>query len=191
MALSIVQICNLALARIGVTDGIAALSDNLAEARACQLAYEPCRDDLIGSYDWPFARRSAALGLVAEDPTEEWGYSFRVPSDCLLARRIDQGGDYEIAGDSSGRLLYANAEAVTLSYTARIDDVGLIPHQVAMALAWRMAVELAPALAKTESAADRAQVNYQRALATALHTCMNEPRKPAAADAEAVAAREA
>ena len=144
MALSIVQICNLALARIGVTDGIADLSDNTAEARAC-----------------------------------------------LLARRIDQDGAFEIAGDSSGRLLYANADTVTLSYTARIDDVGLIPHQVAMALAWRMAVELAPALAKTESAADRAQVNYQRALATAMHTCLNEPKKAASADAEAVSAREA
>lgn len=191
MTLSIVQICNLALARIGVTDGIAALSDNTAEARACSLIYEPCRDDLIGSYDWPFARRSAALGLVAEDPAEGWAYSFRVPSDCLVARKIDQDAPYAIAGDGSGRLLYANLTEATLAYTARIDDVGLLPHQVAMALAWRMAVELAPALAKTESAADRAQVNYQRALATALHTCLNEPRQSAAADAEAVAAREA
>lgn len=191
MALSIVQICNLALARIGITDGIAALSDDTAEARACNLIYEPCRDDLIGSYDWPFARRTAALGLVAEDPAENWAYSYRIPSDCLLARRIDQGAEYAIAGDSSGRLLYANLDAVTLTYTARIDDVGLLPHQVAMALAWRLAVELAPALAKTEAAADRATVNYQRALATALHTCLNEPHRTTTTDAEAVSAREA
>lgn len=190
MALSTVQISNLALARIGILQGIDDLEEASDEARACNLLFNPCRDDLIGAHDWPFARRTSVLGLTAEDPESGWAYAYRLPSDCLVARSIGDKVAFKITSDASGGLLYANTNPATLVYTARIEDVALLPHDVAMLLAARLAVDLAPALSRSASIAESAGGRYRTAIAEATTTRQNEQEPEAPREAEAIAERE-
>lgn len=190
MALSSVQISNLALARIGIMQGIDDLDEASDEARACNLHFEACRDDLLCALDAPFARRTAGLGLVANDPEGGWAYSYRLPSDCLVARTIGHKVAFKITGDASGGLLYANTNPATLIYTARIADVALLPHDVALLLASRLAVDIAPALARTDAVVARAKQRYDSDMVAATTTRQNEPEQNTPPEAEAVAERE-
>jgi hypothetical protein len=190
MPLSAVQISNLALARIGIQQSIDDLEEASAEARACNLAFGPCRDELLEGFPWPFANRTAVLGLVAEDPTDTWAYAYRTPSDCLIARSLGDDIPFAISGDSSGGLIYANIEPATLEYTASITDPGLWPVSFGQALAWRVALDIAPGLARTEGVIDRVERSFRRALADAQTNRFNEPAREAADDAEAIRDRE-
>lgn len=189
MALTAVQICNLALAHIGITQAIADLDEASNEAQTCKLLFEPCRDDLLGGHEWPFMNRTADLGLVATDPTTAWAYSYRLPADCFVARSIGDAVPFTITSDSAGMLLYCSINPATLTYSAQVTDPALLPHDVAMALSWRMAMDLAPALSRTEGAADRAERGYLKALNNALSNRLNEAEYPAPDDAETITGR--
>lgn len=192
MPLSQVQICNLALGRIGITQYIESVDENSAEAKACSQLFDPCLQDLLTSHDWPFTNRESELGLVSEDPTPEWSYSFRLPADCLKAGYITNEDNipFAIASDASGGLLYANIEEVTLQYTANIEDVGLLPIDVGWALAGMIAVELAPALSRSESVTERARQWYLSKLRDALTNRLNEEVREDPPEAEAISGRE-
>lgn len=91
--LSDVQICNLALSRIGIQQVILSLNppDNSVSAAQCSLWYGFCRDYLLRAFAWPWAIQWAALTQVSITGTPanwEWDYSYRWPVDCLTVRRI-------------------------------------------------------------------------------------------------------
>lgn len=191
MPLSAVQISNLALARIGILQGIDDLNEASDEARACSLAFDPCLDELMTQHDWPFiSNRTAGLGLVATDVSDAWSYSYRLPSDYLMAGDLGEGIPFQISSDDSGALLLANINPATLTYRARITDVALLPHDVAMVLAGRLSVEIAPALSRTDAVVERATKRYERDLAVAIANRQNEPVADQTRDAESVSARE-
>ena len=196
MALSVVQLCNLALSRIGISQTIDDLEEGSAEALACKTVYEASRDGALADYAWPFAERQAALGLAATLSGSEWAYSLRRPPDCLRALRVISGSrtgpgiPYAIGSDSAGGLIYCDQSIATLIYTARLEDPGLWSQTFAMALAWRIAMDLAPALARSDAAAERAERQYGKALSSALSNRLNERQTPADDLADAIACRE-
>jgi hypothetical protein len=190
MPLSAVQISNLALARIGILQGIDDLDEASDEARACSLAFEACRDEVLSVHEWPFSTRTAVLGLVATDPTDSWSYAYRLPSDYLTAKSIGKDVPFTIASDSGGGLLYCNSNPATLEYFVRIDDPALLPIDVAMLLVARLAVEIAPALSRTDAVVARAQQRYKTALDEAVSNRMAEPGNDDPRDAEAISGRE-
>ena len=150
------SICNLALAHLGVTKSIENLdTDDSAEATVCRRFYETTKDSVLRDYPWPFAQKSATLNLVANNPTTEWNYSYRYPTDCLMIRRIYSGlrtdtNDtrvrYEITRDSSGRLIYSDEQTPVCEYTMRNDDPEQYPPDFQMALSYRIAFYIAPAV---------------------------------------------
>jgi len=59
-----VQICNLALAKVGVEgSGISSLSDSNENARKCNLFYEPCRDLIMSQHPWKFALKRVVYDI--------------------------------------------------------------------------------------------------------------------------------
>lgn len=191
MPLSDVQICNLALARIGILQGIDDLEEASDEARACSLVFDACLDELLTAHAWPFlSSRTSTLGLVEEEPDETWAYSYRQPSDCLVAISLGDAVPYAMSSDDVGGLILTNVSPATLTYRARLDDVALLPPDVAMVLAGRLAVEIGPALSRSDGVVERARARYERDLARAIATRQNEPVAGATRDAEAIADRE-
>ena len=95
MAASSAVIANKALRHLGVTSTITTLStDTTAAGKACQSVLTACIQETLTAHDWSCARKQATLTLIetfAESETKEWEYSYRLPTDCLVPRRILNG----------------------------------------------------------------------------------------------------
>lgn len=199
---SAVEICNLALSHLGVGKEIANLTtERSEESAACRRFYESARDAVLRDYPWPFTTKISALGLVAADPNDEWGFSYRYPTDALKLRRIPSGirndnrqsrVPFKLAQDSSGLIIYTDAENAQIEYTARSEDPGLYPADFVMALSFRLAVYIAPRVTGGDpfKMGDRARTMYQYELQMAQGNATNEEQAEEVPDAELIRARE-
>src|SRR3990172_6032289 len=127
-----VDICNMALSHLGNSKEIAILAtEKSEEAAACRRFYETARDTVLRDFAWPFATRILSLGLVEEDPNDEWAYAYRYPTDCLLLRRLLSGlrhdnrqsrAPYRVARDDDGLVIYTDLAEAQMEYTVRETD---------------------------------------------------------------------
>ena len=195
---SVVQICNMALSRIGNSQRIDSLTERSIQAEQCSLFYEQTRDTVLRDFNWPFATKFQVLAEVATNPDPSHAYSYAMPTDCLKARGIvDQlfpvSSQYVgawadepvmrinravipfrvIQGDST-RLIATSVSPATLEYTARIEDPGLFDSMFISALAWKLAVELSLPLAKEQNVAASCEQQYQSTLLAAAAVAFNE-----------------
>lgn len=201
MATTVAAICNLALLHCGVTRRITDIdNDNTNESRACVTSYPIARDDVLESVEWPFATATVALALVTDytattDPYE-WAYAYRLPSDCIKARHIvssvrrnDLTPKFSLAQDADGLLLVTDEVDPTLVYTKRWEDPARYAASFANAIAWRMAVDLAPALSRDLAWAERAEQRAPFALSSAAAKAFNGIIEDDLPDAESTQAR--
>lgn len=210
MAASDTEICNRALGQLGNCKQIASLADKSNEARACTLYYAGARDAVLSAFPWGFATRTIALTLVAEQPTPEWAYSYRYPTDALTIVRLPSGvapltWDYppcgigwsvkpvpfRIVSDASGKLIYANLSDATAEYTARIEDPTQFSEDFVEALACKLAAEMAPLVTGGDAfkLGQQAYQRYQVALTAARTRAANEEREGPPPDSDLVTAR--
>jgi hypothetical protein len=160
-----VDICNMALDRIGSTDNIGDLDEESTAAEKCKFWYPICRDQTLRDFPWNFARRSGALAQVTGDAPPGWAFQYRYPSDCLTARQVtDAGGTrlpwcalapgqsflqwippripFDISSDDSGRLILTDMEEAYLVHTVRLTNLDIWDETAKSALAWKLANEL-------------------------------------------------
>lgn len=205
MATSAVSICNLGLSRIGISAAIVALSESSQEAVACNAIYEQVRDQVLRDFPWPFATKYVELGLVtaAADEDElpawgnEWAYAYRYPSDCIKLRRLTTGDrtgrtrvPFKLGNDDSGRLIFTDQADAILLYTKRFTDPAHFDATFASAVAWKMAIELAPPLARSAAERERAINGYNTEIAQARVDALNEEVDDEDAEASWIADRE-
>ena len=209
MADSVAAIFNLALSHVGSSKEVQLDTENSADANACRRFYEQARDEVIEAFPWPFATVRATLGLVATDPTPEWSYSYRYPSDCLSVRRLgttltsfrnpgpQQIIPYKIGRDSQGQLIYtdvgtANYGPAALEYVQRITDVTQFSSTFVAALALLLASYIAPRVTGGDPLHLGAQAlnRYRGAILTAQANALNDEQPDIHPDAEWVIDRE-
>jgi hypothetical protein len=199
MAASATEIGNLALAHLGSGVQIASLTERSAEARAVSLWYAQTRDEVLGAFPWPFALRTVELGLVQENPTDEWGFSYRYPAAALTIWRIvgfDRIGrgvlewncwpwaavlsppPFRVLSDDLGQLVYCDLDAVTVEYTVRLETVERFPADFVNAIALKLAEHMGPLVTKGDQfkLGARAGQLYVAALAAAQARAANEER---------------
>lgn len=91
-----VQIANMALMRVGVTQTLVSaaggqFTDQSATAQIMNVWYWQDRDAELTEYPWPWASKYVPLAQVSAQQipaNPEWGVSYRYPTDCLAVRRI-------------------------------------------------------------------------------------------------------
>ena len=138
MAVSVVSICNLALAKLGAYP-ISSLTEQSKEARLCNVFYEQLRDEVLRAHPWNFAEKRATLALT---DTTDFGYSYAyaLPSDCIACRYLsDSTAVFSVVGTT----LQTDDATGELVYTARITDPTYFDNLFIGALAARLAAELA------------------------------------------------
>jgi hypothetical protein len=150
------EICNLALAHLGSTKFVADVdTEQSTEASLFNRFYELARRQTMADAPWPFASQIDALGLVEEDPNDEWGFSYRYPSGAVTFKRILSGSrtdtrqsrvSFKESSDITGRLILTDAVDAEGEWTADIDDTSLFTDAFTMALSYRIAVYMAPSL---------------------------------------------
>jgi hypothetical protein len=204
-------ICNLALAHVGNTKGISNIdTDTSVEANMCRLFYDQCLLDMFESFQWPFARTRAELGLVEEDPTPNWKYSYRMPADAgrmiaigdtnlFIAWDFNWAGNwtdngmglmkiplplYEIVSDNAGKLIYTQIADAVIYYERRVTNPTLWPVSFANALAWRLAAEIALPLSRDPKIAQNAERKYELEISRAYAAQLNESPTEVLEDSE-------
>lgn len=180
------EIANLALSHLGVGKEISNLdTDSSSEGSVCRRFYDTCLEATLRDFPWPFATKIAALGLVEEDPNDEWGYSYRYPSDCLKLRRIlsglrtdtnDTRSPYKVSRDSAGLLIFSDQEDAELEYTLLNLDPEQYPADFVLALSFRMAHYIAPTVTSGDpfGLGQRAMQMYEYEISRAARTGINE-----------------
>jgi hypothetical protein len=198
MALTDIQICNMALAHLGQTKFIASLTERSVAAELCNQFYEQARNFALEDFPWPFATKYGTLGLVEEDPNDDWTYSYRYPSDCMAVRRIVTGlgranpkpPPFEIGADDNGRLIYTDQEDAVIRYTRLVEDAALYPAVFGEAVSWWLAGLLAPGLAKDRKQAQTAFQMYEIIKGQAYAQQLNEQQQTDEPESEFIRARE-
>lgn len=197
MALTDIDICNMALVHLGQTKFIAALTERSPAASLCNQLYPQARNFALEDFPWGFANKYAVLGLVEEDPNDDWDYSYRYPSDCVAVRRIvtalgrsdPKPPPFEIGGDDAGRLIYTDEADATIRYTRLVEDANLYPAVFGEAVSWWLAGLMAPGLAKDQKHAQAAFQMYGIIKGQAQAQQLNEQQQTDEPDSEFIRAR--
>ncbi|MGV6475352.1 hypothetical protein [Azotobacter vinelandii] len=192
---SVVEICNMALSRIGNSDRIDALDEDTAQAEQCSLFYETTRDFVLRDFHWGFATAFVSLAEVSANPDPEYPYAYAMPTDCLKARRIvgnvlpesfwpcvNEGWarpvikpiPFRVINGSSNSLIATTISPATLEYTKKIESSELFDPMFVSALAWRLASQIAPALSNNAGIAQTCDAQYQLEIARAASAMLNE-----------------
>lgn len=164
-----INLCHLALLRLGVDSLPESLDDPGKSAQACRLHYEQVRDELLQAHPWPWSDRLAPLALSSES-VEGWQFLYATPDDCLRPRAIvdETGGrmllrerwdrrnelllqierhDWRaMALDSGAPAIATDLENARLWYTRRTEIPAHWSALFRRALIAELAVRLQPAL---------------------------------------------
>lgn len=171
MASSDVEICNIALTRIGhqTISSLATGSSSPKAATLCALHYPLCRDAVLRAHPWNFAIRRATLAQSSTTPNHEYLYQHALPTDCLKVIRTEWEangfvgtavygfpGVHGMAMDSApyrieGRFVLTNEGTVKIEYIARVEDVAQFDDLFVDVLAQRLAAELCMPLKESTS----------------------------------------
>lgn len=152
MTQSVVQICNMALAKLGSDSFITSLDDGTKAARHLSIFYEPIRDSLLRSHLWRFARKKYELAPLVEEPAFDGGYYFQMPTDCLRVivpndDYFESYGRWYVEGDK----ILADTDVLQIVGIERVTDTSKFDAIFTEALATKLAHELCMPLAQSES----------------------------------------
>jgi hypothetical protein len=197
------DLCNMALSMIGVGQRIADVeTERSEEAIACREFYIDVMKLMFEQFPYPFAEKSVALGLVEEEPNDEWGYSYGYPSDCVDFKRIVSGlrNDtprtrikYKIVNRAGGgKLIYTDQPDAVAEYTGAVDDTSNWSGTLRLAFAALLATFLPPRIGGLDGikAAQTAQGRFNDLISQAKTNAANEEKLDPEGDTESIRARE-
>ena len=194
MARTDVNIVNIALARLGITDVITTLTETTNDqAIQANLIYAETRDALMREFPWRFATKHVSLNETLYDIEQtEFDHHYDYPDDCLRVLRvydvtterstITPKTQYEVysvgtATDDSVRVIATNLERASADYIARITDPDFFDSTFVDCLAWRLAAELAVPLTRGFDKRDELYKIYISTLEAARAIDMSEGHK--------------
>lgn len=190
---SVVDICNIALFRIGNSMRIDDITENSKPAEACNQFYDNCRDFVLrDACNWGFATAFVKLAEVVTNPDPEYPHAYALPTDCMRVRRIVSparvaaGGfpsqgmpqvsdtPYRIINGGSQRLISTVVAEATLEYTVKVENSEMFDPVFVSALAWRLASQIAAPLAKDAGIAGGCAAQYEAEIRAAAAAALNE-----------------
>ena len=161
------EICNQALAHLGERP-IASLEDGSVASRACRLAYDRVRNELLRQHRWNFAVTRAVLSRLATAPLFGWNYQYALPADCLRALEVNDSEFGDMVTDPwtiEGRVMLTNAETVNLIYVREVTDVSEFDDLFAEALSLKIAIRLSEIIRGSTGKTNELGALYERSIA--------------------------
>lgn len=147
-----IEICNIALGRIGV-ETIERIDEASEAARVCRRFYDFVRQTVLRRFPWTFAAKRVRLALLEQQPPD-YKYAYRYPSDALYLRHmfndqfqgLPRSNEYKLIGSDDGRIIFTNIPDAWIEYTADAKDPTFFDAQFVEAFAWKLAAEISFAL---------------------------------------------
>lgn len=162
-----VDICNLALSRLGDEATVSSIDppEGSAQADHCARFYSIARNALLEMHDWSFSKYRRTLALKTTD-VSGWDYVYAYPADCIKitavlpaeSRTDASTEEYEITLDTDGlRCIRTNLEDATIVYQRLVTDTNRFSFLFTDALAWLLAAYLAGTVYKGKTGAEMTQ----------------------------------
>jgi hypothetical protein len=167
-----IDICNLALARLGDDATVASIDppEGSPQAAQCARFYPMALDTLLDSYNWGFATTRATLSQLAAAPLSGWDYAFSAPSNVVnsiavyAADALDDFDPQPFEAESlpdGTSVLYCNISNPVLKYLRRETDTMKFQPLFTDALSMLLASHLAGPLLKGEAGIAASKFWYQ------------------------------
>ena len=143
-----VDICNLALARIG-SENIISIDDDSKRAKTLKAVYDLVRDIVLADHPWNFATTRKTLALLALAPEFGYSYAYEMPTDPFCLRMLGIVGvssanvDPNIEYKIEGRQLLTNAKPCQIKYISQVTIEGVFTPSFCSAFSLRLAAEVA------------------------------------------------
>lgn len=117
-----VQICNMALSRLGATT-ISSLTDNTPEAKLCNTIFDTLAKRTMVQGSWATTIKRVALAQTSNTPAFGYSYEYQLPVDplCLKVLNINEDSPvtpYSIEGDK----LLIDDSTVKIRYIGYLTD---------------------------------------------------------------------
>jgi hypothetical protein len=151
---TVVDICNLALARLGDEATVASIDppEGSAQASHCARFYPMALDTMLDSHYWAFSTQRAALVQLSAAPAFGWTYAYAEPNNSVNIISIHKAGasddkdpqafEMESLPDGS-TIIYSNVQGAVARYTIRANDPAKYQPLFVESLAWLLASNLA------------------------------------------------
>lgn len=156
MAISEVDICNIALMKVGAKPRIDSLVEDSDNARLCNTFYGPVRDAMLRSHPWNCAIHRRTITPLVDAPDSDWDYQYQLPANpyCLRVLQVGEMGD-DIEWVVEGRRLLTNeGTSIKLKYIKRITDTNEFDPLLVDAIALSLAIKLAMPLSTDRQLVD-------------------------------------
>lgn len=180
--ISIVQICNLALAHIGQRP-ILALTDNSNEARKCLLYYDLAKDSVLRAHNWNFAKSIEPLALISEEQIPGWDFLYARPANCLFVRRVFNESNVKESLPSefmqfktplNKKAIATNVDSAYAEFTRKITDPTDFDPVFIEALSFKLASLLSKTLTGDLSQSDRMEGRFLMQISDAKRSNQSE-----------------
>lgn len=168
MAQDQTSLYNLALSAVGTRSLVSSPTEHSREAQACNLWYEPVRDQVLRAAPWASAKDVAALAVSAErdysldwaagDPQPPWRFRYGLPATYLRARFLDTYARFDLGQYNGAPSLFTDVELPVLTFTAKQTNLGAWDADLYMAIAYGLAAHIGmPLTGKPQRAANAMQ----------------------------------
>lgn len=198
------DIANMAISHLGIGKTILDLdTDSSAEGKALRTFFEMCARSTMAEMDFNFCKKRKTLGLVEEEPNDEWDYVYTYPSECLQLHRIVNNGrnenelqhypfKVEDNPSGSGKLIYTDREDAIALITAYVEDCTKWTDAFALAVSFKLAFLISPRIGGPDGVrmGDRAYQLYKKMRDEAGAKSANEEQLDPFPDSGYIASRE-
>jgi len=156
MATTTVDICNMALSKIGELP-IINVNDDEKTARLCNLFYQSICDYVLRENNWNCAIAREELGQLSSTPAYGYDYEYQLPIDCLKVLEMYPDAEYKI----EGRKLLTDQESVHIKYIKRLSTPANMDFHLVQAIATRLAAAIVKDITGSTSEKGNLLVEYQ------------------------------
>lgn len=148
-----VEICNMALLKVGAKPAIQSLTEDTDNARLCNTFYPKVRDALLRSHPWNCAIHRKTVTALSEVPDSDWDHFYQLPTNpwCLRILQVGARLDQPIPWTIEGRRLLTNENSPPIVYVKRITDTNEFDPMLEDALVLKLAMKIAMPLSANQN----------------------------------------
>jgi hypothetical protein len=159
-----VQICNMALSRLGARS-IVSLDEGTNEANLCNTLFDDIAERVMVQGSWTTTIKRVGLPRTVNTPSFGYGYEYQLPVDpkCLKVLNVNDSSirtDYRIEGDK----LLCDDDTVKIRYIAKLTNTSDYGPLLTEAIELLLASYLAYPLTGNGAMADRMKAEYSEIL---------------------------
>lgn len=190
------EMCNMATSHLAISTNIGSLDTSLGpNAEACRRFFDVAMETFQRDFPYAMVTKRETLGLVKENPSEEYQYEYTYPSTCQYIVQIvtNQSTDhrqseipFKIMRGESGRVIWTNEKDAELEFQFIENDFSRFPLDFALGFSFLLAGLIAPRVTGGDpfGLGAKAEAKFEKFESKARANSLNEQQEDLPPDSE-------